>query len=98
MSEVGNGCIEVIWARGSVCSCAEASATMSSDGKIIIPPEFRGSADLRPGDTLDIQLSRGANILRKHERLTAEQCAGLLERSRAQSKPTPEEDVAVEQA
>ena len=74
------------------------NATMSSDGKIIIPSEFRESANLKPGDKLDIQLYKGTIILRKHERLTAEQCAGLLERSRAQSKPTPEEDAAVEQA
>lgn len=74
------------------------NATMSSDGKIIIPPEFRESAQLKPGDTLDIQLYKGTIVLRKHERLTAEQCAGLLERSRAQYKPTPEDDATVEQA
>ena len=74
------------------------NATMSSDGAIIIPPEFRESTHLKPGDTLDIQLYKGTIVLRKHERLTAERCAGLLERSRAQSKPTPEDDAAVEQA
>ena len=74
------------------------NATMSSDGKIIIPSEFRESANLKPGDKLDIHLYKGTIVLRKHERLTAEQCAGLLERSRAQSKPTPEDDAAVEQA
>jgi len=74
------------------------NATMSSDGKIIIPSEFRESANLKPGDKLDIHLYKGTIVLRKHERLTAEQCAGLLERSRAQSKPTLEDDAAVEQA
>jgi AbrB family looped-hinge helix DNA binding protein len=74
------------------------NATMSSDGNIIIPPEFRESAHLKPGDTLDIQLYKGTIVLRKHERLTAEQCAGLLEPSRSRSKPTPEDEDAVEQA
>ena len=35
---------------------------------------------------------------RKREPLTREQCAALLERSRSQPKPAPEDDLAVEQA
>ncbi len=74
------------------------NATLSADGQIVIPPELRENAQLKPGDTLDIQLYKGTIVLRKHERLTAEHCAELLERSRAKSKPTPDDDAAVEQA
>ena len=73
------------------------NATLSSDGQIIIPAELRESAQLKPGDTLDIHLYKGTIVLRKRQPLTAEQCAALLESSRAQSKPTPEDDAAVEQ-
>jgi hypothetical protein len=37
-------------------------------------------------------------VLRKHQPLSPGQAAALLERSRSQSKPTPEDDAAVEQA
>ena len=74
------------------------NATLSADGKIVIPPELRESAHLNPGDTLDIQLYKGTLLLRKHQPLSPEQCVALLERSRSQPKPTPEDDAAVEQA
>jgi AbrB family looped-hinge helix DNA binding protein len=74
------------------------NATLSADGKIVIPKELRESAQLQPGDTLDIQLCKGTLLLRKHQPLSPEQCAALLERSRSQSKPTPEDDAAIEQA
>lgn len=74
------------------------NATLSSDGQIVIPAELRESAQLKPGDTLDVQLYKGTIVMRKHQPLTAEQCAELLERSRTQSKLTPEDDAAVEQA
>jgi len=74
------------------------NATLSSDGQIVIPRELRESAQLRPGDTLDIQLYKGTLVLRKHQPLSPEQAATLLERSRSQPKPTPEDDAAVEQA
>jgi len=35
---------------------------------------------------------------RKHQPLTPEQCATLLEQSRALPKPTPQDDAAVEEA
>ena len=74
------------------------NATLSSDGQIVIPRELRESAQLRPGDTFDVQLYKGTLVLRKHQPLSPEQAATLLERSRAQPKPTPEDDAAVEQA
>ena len=74
------------------------NATLSSDGQIAIPPELRESAQLKPGDTLDIHLYKGTLVLRKHQPLTPEQCAALLERSRAQPTPTPEDDAVVAQA
>ncbi len=74
------------------------NATLSVDGQIVIPAELRESAQLHPGDTLDIRLYKGTIVLRKHQRLTEEQCAALLERSRAQSRPAPEDDAAVEQS
>lgn len=74
------------------------NATLSSDGQIVIPPELCESAQLKPGDTLAVQLYKGTIVMRKNQPLTAEQCAELLERSRAQSRPTPEDDAAVEQA
>lgn len=74
------------------------NATLSADGKIVIPPELRDSAQLKPGDTLDIHLYKGTLVLRKHQPLSAEQCASLLERSRSQAKPATEDDAAVEQA
>jgi AbrB family looped-hinge helix DNA binding protein len=74
------------------------NATLSADGKIVIPPELRESAQLRPGDTLDIQLYKGTLVLRKHQPLSPDQCAALLERSRSQPKPSAEDDAAVEQA
>ena len=74
------------------------NATLSADGKIVIPPELCDSAQLKPGDTLEVQFHKGTIVLRKHQPLTPEQCAALLERSRSQTKPTPEDDTAVEQA
>jgi len=73
------------------------NATLSADGKIVIPPELRESAQLHPGDTLDIQLYKGTLLLRKHQPLSAEQGAELLERSRSQPTPTPDDDAAIEQ-
>lgn len=74
------------------------NATLSADGRIVIPPELREGAQLQPGDTLDIHLYKGTLVLRKHQPLTAEQCAALLERSRLQTKPSASDDEAVEAA
>ena len=74
------------------------NAVLTEDGKIMLPLELRESAQLQPGDTLDVHFYKGTIVLRKHQPLTPEQCAALLERSRSQPKPTPEEDSAVEQA
>ena len=59
---------------------------------------MRSDAQLKPGDTLDMQLYKGTIVLRKHQPLTKEQCAGLLEPSRSQPEPDAEDDAAVEQA
>ena len=74
------------------------NAVLTEDGKIAIPNELREDAQLKSGDTLDVQLYKGTIVLRKRQPLTREQCAALLERSRLQPKPTPEDDLAVEQA
>jgi AbrB family looped-hinge helix DNA binding protein len=74
------------------------NAVLSEDGKIALPAELRKDAELRPGDTLDVQLYKGTIVLRKRRPLTPEQCAALLERSRSQPKPGVEDDAAVEQA
>jgi bifunctional DNA-binding transcriptional regulator/antitoxin component of YhaV-PrlF toxin-antitoxin module len=73
-------------------------ATLSADGKVVLPSELRETAQLKPGDTLEAQYFKGTIVLRKHRPLTPEQCAALLERSRSQAKPTAEDDVAVEEA
>ena len=52
------------------------------------PPEMRKTANLNPGDSLDLHLYKGTIVLRKNEPLTDEQCASLLERSRSQEPPT----------
>ncbi len=74
------------------------NAMLSADGQIVIPKELRESAHLQPGDTLDVQLYKGTLVLRKHQPLSPVQAAALLERSRSQPAPTPEDDAAVEQA
>lgn len=74
------------------------NATLSADGRILLPDELRARAELKPGDTLDVQLYKGTIVLRKRQPLTPEQCAALLERSRSQPKPTAEDDAAVEHA
>ena len=74
------------------------NAVLTDDGKIVLPPEVRKNAQLQPGDMLDVQFYKGSIVLRKHQPLTPEQCAALLERSRSQPKPTPEDDAAVEHA
>ena len=74
------------------------TAVLTDDGKIAIPKQLRDDAELKPGDKLDVQLYKGTLVLRKHQPLTAEQCAALLERSRSQPKPTLADDQAVEQA
>ena len=73
------------------------NAVLTEDGKITIPHELRQDAQLKPGDTLDVQLYKGTIVLRKHQPLTHEQCATLLEQSRSQPKPTSEDDLAVEE-
>ena len=73
------------------------NAVLTDDGKIALPPKLRENAQLQPGDTLDVQLYKGSIVLRKHQPLTQEQCATLLERSHSQPKPTAEDDAAVEQ-
>ena len=74
------------------------TAKVSSDGKIQIPQEVRDDAQLKPGDTLEVSFYKGTIVLRKHQPLTQEQCAELLEQSHRQAKPTAEDDAAVEQA
>jgi AbrB family looped-hinge helix DNA binding protein len=74
------------------------NAVLTEDGKIAIPKELRHDAQLQPGDTLEVQLYKGTIVLRKRQPLTPEHCAALLERSRAQPKPGPEDAAAVEQA
>lgn len=73
-------------------------ATLSADGKVVLPSELRETAQLEPGDTLEAQYYKGTIVLRKYRSLTVEQCAVLLERSRSLPKPGPEDDAAVEQA
>jgi bifunctional DNA-binding transcriptional regulator/antitoxin component of YhaV-PrlF toxin-antitoxin module len=60
------------------------NAVLTDDGKIALPPKLRENAQLQPGDMLDVQFYKGSIILRKHQPLTPEQCATLLERSRSQ--------------
>jgi len=74
------------------------NAVLTENGNIVLPPELRADAQLNPGDTLDVQLYKGTIVLRKRQSLSREECAALLERSRAQPKPSPEHDAAVEQA
>ena len=73
-------------------------ATLSADGKVVLPAQLRDTAQLEPGDKLDAQFYKGTIVLRKHQPLTQEQCAALLEHSRSLPKPTPEDDAALEQA
>ena len=73
------------------------NAMLSADGQIVIPRELREGAHLQPGDTLEVQLYKGTLVLRKHQPLSPEQAATLLERSRSQPAPTPENDTAIEQ-
>ena len=74
------------------------NAVLTDDGKIVLPKELRENAQLQPGDTLDVQFYKGSIVLRKHQALTPEQCATLLERSRSQPQPTAADDAAVLQA
>jgi bifunctional DNA-binding transcriptional regulator/antitoxin component of YhaV-PrlF toxin-antitoxin module len=74
------------------------NAVLTDDGKIVLPPKLRADARLQPGDTLDVQLYKGSIVLRKHQPLTPEQCAALLERSRSQPKPSADDESAVEEA
>ena len=74
------------------------NTVLTDDGKIALPAELRENAQLRPGDTLDVQIYKGTIVLRKNQPLTPAQCAALLERSRSQSRPTAEDELAVEQA
>ena len=74
------------------------NVVLTHDGQILIPDELRADAQLQPGDTLDAQLYKGTIVLRKRHPLTREQCAALLERSRSQPEPSPDDDLAVEQA
>ena len=71
------------------------NAILTEDGKISLPPALRENAHLRPGDTLDVQFYKGTILLRKHQPLTPEQCAALLERSRSQPEPTVDDDAVV---
>ena len=74
------------------------NTVLTEDGKIALPKELRQDAQLQPGDTLDVQLYKGTIVMRKRRPLTSAQCATLLERSRTQPRPGPEEEAAVEQA
>ena len=73
------------------------NTVLTEDGKISILQQVREDAQLKPGDTLDVQFYKGTLVLRKRQPLTSEQCAALLERSRTQPKPTTQDDDAVEQ-
>ena len=73
-------------------------AVLSDDGKIAIPRELRENAQLKPGDTLEVQFYKGTLVLRKHQPLTPAQCAMLLESSRSLPKPLPDDDAEVESA
>ena len=59
---------------------------------------MRENAHLRPGDTLDVQFYKGTILLRKHQPLTPEQCAELLERSSSQPEPTADDEAMVAEA
>ena len=72
------------------------NAVLTDDGKLELPAKLCENTQLQPGDTLDVQFYKGSIVLRKHQPLTPEQCAALLERSRSQPKPAPD-DAAVEQ-
>ena len=74
------------------------NAVLTDDGKIALPKELQENAQLKPGDTLEVQLYKGTLVLRKHQPLTPAQCAALLESSRSLPKPAPEDDAAVESA
>ena len=74
------------------------NATLSSDGKLVLSPELRDTAQLKPGDVLEVQFHKGTIVLRKHQSLTPEQCIALLERSRSQPEPSPKGEAAIEQA
>lgn len=74
------------------------NAMLSADGQIVIPKELRDGAHLEPGDTLEVQLYKGTLVLRKHAPLSPEQAEALLECSRAQPAPTPDDEAAVAQA
>ena len=74
------------------------NAVLTDDGKISLPAELRKDAKLQPGDTLEVQFYKGTIVMRKREPLTREQCAALLEQSRSQPKPAPEDEAAVEEA
>jgi AbrB family looped-hinge helix DNA binding protein len=74
------------------------NAVLTEDGKITLPKELREDAQLKPGDRLELQLYKGTIVVRKHQPLSPEECAALLEQSRSQPKPTAEDDLAVEEA
>lgn len=74
------------------------NAVLTEDGKISLPSELRENAHLRPGDTLDVHFYKGTILLRKHQPLTPEQCAALLERSRSQPEPMADDDAVVAEA
>ncbi len=72
--------------------------TFSSDGKVVLPPQLRDTAQLEPGDNLEAQFYKGTIVLRKHRPLSPEQCAALLERSRSQPNPMPEDEATIAEA
>ena len=74
------------------------NAILTDDGKISLPSELRDDARLSPGDTLDVQFYKGTILLRKHQPLTQEQCAALLERSRSQPEPSADDAAMVADA
>ena len=74
------------------------NAILTDDGKISLPSELRENAQLRPGDTLDVQFYKGTILLRKKQPLTPELCAELLERSRSQPEPSADDEVVVADA
>ena len=71
------------------------NAILTEDGKISLPSELRENAHLHAGDTLDVQFYKGTILLRKHQPLTPEQCATLLERSCSQPELKADDDAVI---
>jgi bifunctional DNA-binding transcriptional regulator/antitoxin component of YhaV-PrlF toxin-antitoxin module len=71
------------------------TATVSANGQVLLPPELSESAQLQPGDRLEVQFYKGTLVLRKRQPLSPAQCAELLERSRSRPEAGPSDDAVV---